>query len=192
MIETDIINAKSTSISNPYQDDRIWIQVSEQIPSLEECYRFVASDPSCGAVSTFVGITRDNFQGKQVQKLWYEAYVPMAVKVLLEICHEALSFEEEGGSSVSRIAAVHIVGDCPVGNASVVLACSSPHRQQSIRCCEYLINQLKARVPIWKLEVYEEEDGCVWKENVEWKEGKQHRVMVKIDSNKQPDQTNHE
>jgi molybdopterin synthase catalytic subunit len=136
-----------------------------------------------------VGITRHDFQGKKVQKLWYEAYEPMAVKVLSEICHEALSsFREktDGGCGVSRIAAMHIVGDCPVGNASVILACSSPHRKQSIQCCEYLINQLKARVPIWKLEVYDDdEDGCVWKENVEWKEGQQHRVMVKIESNKQ-------
>jgi molybdopterin synthase catalytic subunit len=145
------------------------LSVSESIPSLEECYAFV-SDDSCGAVATFCGITRDNFQGKRVQKLTYEGYVPMAIKELENLCSDA----RVKYASVRKIAAVHILGDCPVGRASVILAVSSPHRKDSIHCVEYLIDELKARIPIWKLEVYEG-DEAVWKENIEW--GK--RVMVK-------------
>mmetsp|Transcript_18114 Transcript_18114/g.23375 ORF Transcript_18114/g.23375 Transcript_18114/m.23375 type:complete len:166 (+) Transcript_18114:68-565(+) len=152
-----------------------FIKVSEDLPTLENCYAFCAREPSCGAVSTFVGITRDNFQGKKVTKLSYESYVPMAEKELRKLCTEAT----EKFPSVKRIAAVHILGDCPVGKASVILATASPHRREAINCCEYLIDELKARIPIWKLEVYEGDADSVWKENVEWHEGKRRRVMVK-------------
>eukprot|EP00934_Nitzschia_sp_Nitz4_P008426 Nitzschia sp. Nitz4//scaffold35_size145790//73919//75823//NITZ4_003029-RA/size145790-processed-gene-0.237-mRNA-1//-1//CDS//3329549121//8416//frame0 len=153
-------------------ESKYFIEVSEKLPTLEECYSFV-NDPGCGAVSTFVGTTRDNFHGKKVTKLSYEGYVPMAKKELRKLCDDACEKYE-----VHKIAAVHVLGDCPVGEASVILACSSPHRRAALHCCEYLIDELKARVPIWKLEVYEGDDS-VWKENVEWHEGKQRRVMVK-------------
>jgi molybdopterin synthase catalytic subunit len=80
-----------------------------------------------------------------------------------------------------RGVAAHVLGDCPVGSASVVVGCNSPHRREAIRCTEYLIDELKARVPIWKKEVYEgDEEKSVWKENVEWREGRRRRVMVKV------------
>lgn len=155
-----------------FPSERYWIKVSEDIPSLEDCSAFV-SDPTCGAISTFVGITRNNFQGKKVVKLSYEGYVPMAEKELRKLCDDASQ-----KYNVTKIAAVHILGDCPVEKASVILACSSPHRRDALHCVEYLIDELKARVPIWKKEVYEGDDS-VWKENVEWKDGKAKRVMSK-------------
>lgn len=156
--------------------EKYLIKVSEIIPSLEECVSFV-TDPSCGAISTFSGITRNNFQGKTVTKLSYEGYVPMAEKELRKICIEA----NEKMPSIVKIAAVHILGDCPVSKASVLLCASSPHRKDAMHCVEFLIDELKARVPIWKLESYQEGEGeSVWKENVEWFNGKQRRVMVKV------------
>lgn len=154
--------------------DRFMIQVSETLPSLQECNDF-CNDASCGAVSSFVGITRDNFQGKTVTKLSYEGYVPMAEKELLKLCNDATTEYP----SISKIAAVHILGDCPVGKASVILVASSPHRKDAMHCVEFLINELKARIPIWKREVYQGDEGSVWKENIEWHEGKRKRVMVK-------------
>ena len=160
-------------------DNKYLIKVSENIPSVEECSSFV-SDPSCGAISTFTGITRNNFQGKRVLKLSYEGYVPMAERELRKICIEA----NQKYPSIVKIAAVHILGDCPVEAASVILCASSPHRREAMQCVEFLIDELKARVPIWKREVYKEGDGeSVWKENIEWFEGKQQRVMVKADMN---------
>ena len=153
---------------------RFLIKVSEEPLSLEECSAFV-TDPSCGAISTFVGITRDNFNAKVVTKLVYEGYIPMAEKELLKLCRAACEKFD-----LKKIAAFHVLGACPVGKASVVLACSSPHRRDAIHGCEYLIDELKARVPIWKLEVYEGDDA-IWKENVEWKDGKSIRFMVKAD-----------
>lgn len=161
----------SPSASNT-SDSQYLIRVSEDLLSLQECSDFV-TDPTCGAISTFVGITRDNFDGKAVTKLSYEGYVPMAEKELRKLCDDATE-----KYTIHKIAAVHILGDCPVGKASVILACSSPHRRDSLHCIEYLIDELKARVPIWKREVYEGDDS-VWKENVEWKEGQKERVMVK-------------
>lgn len=161
------------SSDNLSGEDRYLIRVAEQIPSLSECYAFV-SDDSCGAVSTFVGITRNNFNGKTVKKLSYEGYVPMAEKELRKLCDEAIAKYPV----VQKLATVHVLGDCPVGQASVIVAASSPHRRDSIHCVEYLINELKARVPIWKLEVYEGDDSSLWKENMEWHEGQQRRVMV--------------
>ena len=99
----------------------------------------------------------------------------MAVKELRKVCDEARSRHD---GEIRKIAAVHVLGDCPVGSPSVILACSSPHRKASLRCVEFLIDELKARVPIWKLEVYEGDDDRVWKENIEWHEGKQRRVIT--------------
>lgn len=151
------------------------IRVSDELPSLEECSNFV-SDPTCGAITTFVGVTRDNFNGKKVAKLSYEGYIPMAEKELCKLCDEVCSLYD-----IKKVAAVHVLGDCPVGQASVILACSSPHRRDALRCVEHLIDELKARVPIWKKEVYEDDEESVWKENIEWKDGKPTRVMVKQD-----------
>ena len=156
-------------------EERYLIKVSEHIPTVQECYDFAGNDPSCGAVATFVGTTRNNFNGKIVKKLSYEGYVPMAEKELRKLCDDT----SQKFCGVKRIAAVHILGDCPVGKPSVILAASSPHRRESIRSIEYLIDELKARIPIWKLEVYEGDEESVWKENVEWHEGKQRRIMVK-------------
>ena len=161
----------NTSENQSYVDDDYMIEISNALPSLQQCYDFVAADPSCGAVSTFIGITRNSFQLKEVLSLSYEAYVPMAMKELLKLCTECKQISYQ---SIRRIAAVHIIGDCPVGHASVILACSSPHRLDAIQCCEYLINQLKARIPIWKKEIYVNEPNAIWKENIEWFQHQQH------------------
>jgi molybdopterin synthase catalytic subunit len=93
----------------------------------------------------------------------------------MKICIEA----NEKFPSIAKIAAVHILGDCPVSEASVILCASSPHRKDAIKCVEFLIDDLKARVPIWKRESYQDGQGeSVWKENVEWFNGKERRVMV--------------
>jgi molybdopterin synthase catalytic subunit len=71
----------------------------------------------------------------------------MAEKELRKLCEEACTKYQ-----VHKIVAVHILGDCPVGEASVILACSSAHRRDALHCVEFLIDTLKAQVPIWKRE----------------------------------------
>lgn len=174
-VETSL-HVLSLVLTMPF-DEKHLICVSERIPSLQECYDFVCDD-SCGAVASFVGTTRDNFNGKKVLKLEYEGYIPMAEKELYKLCSQDA---RTAYPSVEKIAAVHVIGECPVGQPSVILAVSSPHRKEALHCVEYLIDELKARIPIWKLEVYEGDEGSVWKENVEWHEGRQRRVMKRED-----------
>ncbi|KAG7200183.1 hypothetical protein KM043_000617 [Ampulex compressa] len=119
------------------------------------------TSPDCGAISNFIGITRDNFENKKVLKLEYEAYEPMALKEMNNICQKIRSQWR-----VRHIAIYHRLGEVPVSKASVVIAISAPHRRESLEAVDYAITALKASVPIWKKEVYEREEAQ-WKENKE-------------------------
>ena len=103
----------------------------------------------------------------------------MAERELKKLCLEPT----QKFSSLARIAIVHILGDCPVGAASVMIFASSPHRKEAMESVQFLIDELKARIPIWKCEVYEGDEASVWKENIEWYKGKQTRIMVKSTKN---------
>lgn len=115
-------------------------------------------DPSCGAVLVFVGTTRDTFDGRAVVRLEYEAYVALAQAELMAIASE-IGARWPG----ARAALVHRLGLVPVGEASVVIAVATPHRADAYDASRYAIEALKARVPVWKKEVYE--DGHTWKAN---------------------------
>ncbi|KAG6481195.1 molybdopterin synthase catalytic subunit-like [Zingiber officinale] len=120
-------------------------------------------DPAASAIATFEGTTRDTFEGKLVEELRYEAYVPMAARRLAAICAEA-----RGSWPLLRLAVAHRLGTVGVGEASVFVAASAVHRAEAMEACRYLIDEVKASVPIWKKEVYE--NGEVWKENKEFLE----------------------
>lgn len=142
----------------------IHVDITEDRLDLEKLTNFVTS-PSCGAVSVFIGTTRNNFDGKKVLQLEYEAYIPMAKKKMLEICQQI------GNSwSIEKIAMEHRLGVVPVAEASIIIAISSPHRKESLEAVQYAIDMVKAVVPVWKKEIYED-DTSEWKENKEcyWK-----------------------
>jgi|EP00945_MAST-04E_sp_MAST-4E-sp1_P007783 molybdopterin synthase catalytic subunit len=122
------------------------------------------ADPSCGAISTFIGTTRDNFGDKMVQKLEYEAYTRMALLEMLKVGEVVKSKWPD----VFKIVYAHRVGTVPVMEASIVIAISSPHRKASLEAVQFSIDELKARVPIWKKEVYlpgEVDHQAEWKKN---------------------------
>lgn len=137
------------------------VEVVEGALVLDKYVERVA-DPRAGAVSTFSGVTRNHFQGKRVEKLEYEAYVPMAIKVMQDICEEARAKWD-----LIQCAVAHRTGTVHVGQPSVVIAVSSAHRKGAMDATAYIIDEIKARAPIWKKEFYE--DGSVWKENQEGK-----------------------
>lgn len=137
------------------------VEVVEDALVLDKYVERVA-DPRAGAVSTFSGVTRNHFQGKRVEKLEYEAYVPMAIKVMQDICEEARSKWD-----LIQCAIAHRTGTVHVGQPSVVIAVSSAHRKGAMDATAYIIDEIKARAPIWKKEFYQ--DGSVWKENQEGK-----------------------
>ncbi|XP_031566028.1 molybdopterin synthase catalytic subunit-like isoform X2 [Actinia tenebrosa] len=132
----------------------------------------LAACPSAGAISLFVGTTRDNFDGKTVVRLEYEAYIPMASSELRKICKQIREKWD-----IHKTVIYHRVGVVPVGEASVIIAISSAHRKESLEAVQFCIDTLKATVPIWKKEVYEEGEAK-WKENKEcsWREVKSSTV----------------
>jgi molybdopterin synthase catalytic subunit len=118
------------------------------------------SDASCGAVVTFLGIVRATAEdGRAVDGLSYEAYRAMALPELTAIASEA-----RAAFDGVRIAIVHRTGTLGVGEPSVAIAAAAPHRAPAFDACEYAIDELKKRVPIWKKERYV--DGAsAWREN---------------------------
>lgn len=108
-----------------------------------------------GAVVTFSGDVRDETRGKSVLRLEYEAYGPMAEKKLEEI---GLDVERTHGV---RVAIVHRIGHLQPGETAVVIACAASHRLPAFRACEETIERLKREVPIWKKEVFEDEEAWV-------------------------------
>ena len=130
------------------------IEITEQQLNAEIITNLVRRD-SNGAVVTFLGNTRDNFEGKDVIRLEYEAYVKMAVKKLEEIRQEMM---QEFG--IEDIAIAHRIGVVDIGETSLVVAVASPHRTEAFQACHKVVDRVKEIVPICNKEVYA--DGSRW------------------------------
>lgn len=100
-----------------------------------------------GAIVTFAGVTRNHNDGQDVATLYYECYEPMARKVMGQIFEESVKRFEIGRARV-----VHRLGEVPVGQASVLVVVSSEHRGPAFEACQFLMDRLKAEVPIFKRE----------------------------------------
>jgi MoaE-MoaD fusion protein len=103
-----------------------------------------------GAIATFIGTTRAQSRGRTVLHLDYEAYQEMAEQVMAEIATEL-----KGRYVLCEIAIHHRTGRVEIGEASVVIAVSAPHRQDALAACKDAIDTLKEQVPLWKKEFYE-------------------------------------
>ncbi len=108
-----------------------------------------------GGVCTFVGTARRTSDGKEVDLLRYDGYAAMAEKAIEEIVSEAMA-KHPG----SRVTAVHRLGTCPLGEASVAVVAAAPHRDAAFAACRFAIDAIKSRAPIWKQEVFK--DGTAW------------------------------
>jgi molybdopterin converting factor subunit 1 len=108
-----------------------------------------------GGLVTFSGSVRSETRGRRVLRLEYEAYRPMAEKMLARIGEE-IAQKWPG----SRASIIHRVGALLPGDLAVVIAAAAPHRKEAFKACEYAIDRVKADAPIWKKEFYE--DGEVW------------------------------
>ena len=124
-------------------------RVTDQPLSLEAVAAEVA-DERAGAVATFTGTVRRRSRGREVTKLEYEAYAEMAEDVMSQ-----LALELEGRYELCAVAIHHRVGTLGIGEASVVIAVSAPHRHDALAACTDAIDTLKATVPLWKKEIYE-------------------------------------
>lgn len=106
-------------------------------------------DDEDGAAVLFLGVVRDHADGRPVRGITYEAYQEMAAPVLGEIATEAAA-----RLGTERLAVVHRVGTLSVGEISVAIAASSPHRAESFDAARYVIEEIKKRLPVWKKEHY--------------------------------------
>ncbi len=114
----------------------------------------VGNDES-GAIVLFCGVTRNNNMGRRVLYLEYDAYPEMAEKMMASIAEEAM-----GRWTLTDVAIQHRTGRVNIGEASLLIAVSSPHRSEAFEACHYLVDRLKEAVPVWKKEVWE--GGEVW------------------------------
>lgn len=115
----------------------------------------IVSSADCGAVTTFLGVVRNENSGRRVLWLEYEAYAPLAEKAFAWIDGEA----GERWPSVG-LAIHHRIGRIEIGDASVVIAAASPHRAEAFAACRYAIERIKQIAPIWKHEHFE--GGEIW------------------------------
>jgi MoaE-MoaD fusion protein len=113
--------------------------------------------PECGATVTLDGYARECTRGRRPLHLIYDAYEPMALREL-----ERLGREAHERFDIAHIGIVHRTGRLEIGETSVVIAVSAPHRRAAFEACEWAIRELKRTVPIWKKEIFE--DGGVWVE----------------------------
>ncbi|KAF5384898.1 hypothetical protein D9615_001482 [Tricholomella constricta] len=132
-------------------------------------------DDSAGAVAVFIGTTRNSFKGKVVTRLEYQAYTKLAIKTMADILREAATSVSRsahqtslhGVPSLVKCAVHHRLGTVPVGEPSIVIAVSSPHRKEAFVACEFILEGVKQKAQIWKREYYEgeQEDEAEWKAN---------------------------
>jgi len=133
-------------------DQRIVVSTSPLEPATVE---HVVAAPGCGGRVVFTGVVRDHHRGLAVRTVHYEAYVPMAERVLGDIAREAAERFDIGAVAVH-----HRIGDLEVGEVAVVVAVGAAHRAPAFEACRYVIDETKCRVPIWKKEIYV--DGEAW------------------------------
>jgi MoaE-MoaD fusion protein len=124
-------------------------RLTAQPLSLDAAVREVQRDEA-GAVATFTGTVRNRSRGRDVRSLEYEAYEGMAEQTMAELAEEL-----ERRYDLCEIAIHHRVGRVEIGEASVVIAVSAPHRADALAACKDAIDTLKQTVPLWKKEVYE-------------------------------------
>lgn len=111
--------------------------------------------PGHGALLTFSGVARNHNRGREVLGLDYEAYAPMALAEMA-----AIEREVEARWPGTAVVMVHRTGLVGIGQPSVVIAVGAAHREEAYAASRYLIDELKARVPVWKRERYA--DGSEW------------------------------
>ncbi len=123
-------------------------------PIVESDLKQSVQDARAGAICVFEGRVRNHNDGKPVEKLSYEAYAELCVNEAAKILAET-----QEKFAVLNMAVSHRVGDLAINEVAVCVAVSSVHRDDAFKACRYLIDEIKARLPIWKRETYA--DGSV-------------------------------
>ncbi|KAM0802172.1 Molybdopterin biosynthesis MoaE [Usnea florida] len=147
---------------NPYhriEEDSISVTLTNSILNPLSIIAEVKS-PKAGAIVVFAGTTRDNFDGKPVTHLEYTSYPPRALQTMLSIAH---SVKEK--HCLTAISMIHRLGVVPIGEESILIAVSAPHRQAAWRGGEEALEECKEKVEVWKLEEFGGDQGGIWRAN---------------------------
>lgn len=136
-----------------------WTRIQREDFSIEdEITRIKAVSGRVGGVASFLGSARDFSKGREIRQLIYEHYEGMAQSKMAEIREEALRKFD-----ILEASMIHRTGDIPLGGNIVLIVVGAEHRAEAFQACRWCIDELKARVPIWKKEVTS--DGEIWLEN---------------------------
>ena len=135
-------------------DSNLDIQIKSSPLVVSENYDFVV-DETCGGINIFVGTVRRWNKGSEITHLDFECYEPMAIKELQLIAENA--FEKFG---IQKLSIQHRTGKVALEEIAVVIAVSTKHRKAAFEACEFVIDELKKSVPIWKKEF--KIDGSYW------------------------------
>ncbi len=122
--------------------------ITREVISADSVWAHVGG-ASDGAIDIFLGVVRDENDGRAVSGMHYDAYAEMAEQVLNAIAAEAAAM-----AGVGKVAVVHRIGELGVGDVSVAIAVSAPHRAEAFEACRYVIEEIKKRLPVWKQERY--------------------------------------
>ncbi len=141
-------------------------RVQSEPLSTEEAIAAVA-DPAAGAIDVFLGVVRNNNKGRDVAYLEYDAYAPMAEKLMADLGQEAI---EQFG--LQKVALFHRTGRMEIGETSLLIAMSAGHRAETFAAGKWLVDEVKKRVPVWKKEV--------WTDGEEWIEGPESLGMQQV------------
>ncbi len=136
------------------EDNKLNIKLTNDPLNLSECYRFVV-EPSCGGINAFVGTVRQWNKGEEITHLDFESYEPMAIAELEKIAKKA-----KDQFNTQKICIHHRLGKVAITEIAVIITVSCKHRKAAFQACEFIIDQLKKDVPIWKKEFLS--NGSYW------------------------------
>ncbi len=129
-------------------------KISDEAISIDEVRKAV-EHPGAGGISMFLGVVRDNADGKTVARLDYEAHETLAAKEMMRVLQGVADEHPD-----ARIAAVHRVGKLGIGDVAVCVAASAPHRGDAFAACRKSIDRIKETVPLWKKEWGPDGEAC--------------------------------
>ncbi|WP_256962639.1 molybdenum cofactor biosynthesis protein MoaE [Sphingobacterium cellulitidis] len=132
----------------------IELKISNQALDLLSCLE-ISKDLESGGVATFIGSVRSKTKGKEVVRLEFECYEPMAIKEMKKIAESAIA-----KFAVRNVVIHHRIGVLYPGDVAVIIVVNDGHRESVFDACRYIIDTLKETVPIWKKEVFK--DGAEW------------------------------
>ncbi len=134
------------------------IYITEEIINLDDILNSY-KDKECGAVDIFIGMPRSSEEDGDIVELYYESYTSMAEKIIREIIKEG-----KEKFKLKRVFVYHRLGSVPVSEPSFIVAVWSGHRDEAFKGCRYIVDEIKAKAPIWKKEVFRT-GKANWKEN---------------------------